>query len=54
MMDEETRRDIVEAKETLERVDQRWVLRPGSARVHLIHALMVLKRILDKHAENEA
>lgn len=47
MMDEETRMDVVEAKEALDRADERWLDdNPGSARRHMIHALVVLERIL--------
>lgn len=50
MMDEQTRRDVVEAMEALERAKERWIANPGSAHVHMTHALVVLYRILEKHA----
>lgn len=54
MMDEETRMDVVEAKEALDRADERWLSdNPGSARRHMIHALVVLERILKRNAKDE-
>jgi hypothetical protein len=48
-LDEGTRRDIVEAKEALERAEARWYLNlPGAQRTHTLYALKVLNRILDK------
>jgi hypothetical protein len=50
MLDEETRRDIVEAKEAIERAEAR--LRSamhGAAGVHTARALKVLNRILERH-----
>lgn len=54
MMDEETRLDLVEAKEAMERADERCNDGSiGSARRHLKHAIYVLERILGRNAKNE-
>lgn len=53
-LDQDTRLDIVEAKEAVERaLDRLNTDLPGSARSHMRHAIVALERILGRMRDEE-